>query len=53
MDACEDFAGRRCKDGRPYVRPLRKQAEMPDISTIERDEAYLQSIADEDSPEEE
>lgn len=53
MDACEDFVGRRCKDGRPYVRPLRKQAEIPDISTVERDEAYLQSIADEDSPEEE
>ena len=47
LDAVEDFTGRRTKDGRPYVRPLRKQAEMPDISTIERDEAYLQSITEE------
>ena len=48
MDACEDFTGQRCRDGRPYVRPLRQQAAMPDISTEERDEAYLQLVADEE-----
>ena len=48
MDACDDFTGRRCTDGRPYVRPLRRQAAMPDISTEERDDAYLQLVADEE-----
>ena len=39
-DSVKSFEGKRTKDGRPYVRPLRKQAEMPDITTKERDEAY-------------
>ena len=34
------YRGRRTKDGRPWVRALRKHADMPDITTEERDEAH-------------
>ena len=34
------FSGRRTRDGRPYVRNLRRHATMPDITTTERDEAH-------------
>ena len=34
------FAGRRTRDGRPYVVDLRKHAGIPDITTQERDKYY-------------
>ena len=34
------FTGRRTRDGRPYVRDLRKHAGMPDITTSERNKAH-------------
>ena len=39
VEAAETFDGRRTRDGRPWVRPLRKHAEMPDITRTERDDA--------------
>lgn len=38
--AVETFKGRRTKDGRPYLRYLRKHAGISDITSSERDEAY-------------
>ena len=39
--AVRTFTGRRTRDGRPYVRDLRKHADrIPNITTAERDEAY-------------
>lgn len=40
VSAIQTYTGRRTKDGRPWVRYLRKHADMPDITTKERDEAY-------------
>ena len=43
--ATKTFTGRRTRDGRPWVRYLRKHASMPDITTDERDEAYKRASA--------
>ena len=43
VSACRRFKGRRMRDGRPWVRPLRKEAGMPDITTTERNEAHKRS----------
>ena len=43
--ATRSYTGRRTRDGRPYVRYLRKHANMPDITTDERDEAYKRASA--------
>ena len=40
VEASKTFTGRRTRDGRPYVRHLRKHARMPDITTSERNEAH-------------
>lgn len=38
--AARSYTGRRTRDGRPWVRYLRRHANMPDITTKERDEAH-------------
>ena len=38
--AMKTFAGRRTRDGRPYVVDLRRHAGIPDISTAERDRLF-------------
>ena len=38
--AVKTYTGRRTRDGRPWVRYLRRHAGMPDITTDERDEAH-------------
>ena len=38
--AVKSYSGRRTRDGRPWVRPLRKHAGMPDITTGERNKAH-------------
>lgn len=39
--AISTFTGRRTRDGRPYVRALRKHAKIFDITTRERNEGHL------------
>ena len=39
-EATRNFSGRRTRDGRPYVRVLRKQANLPGITTQERDASW-------------
>ena len=40
VQAVLSYEGRRTRDGRPWVRPLRRHAAMPNITTDERNEAY-------------
>ena len=40
LETVRNFNGKRTRDGRPYLRHLRKDASLPDISRQERDEAY-------------
>lgn len=40
VGAIQSYTGRRTKAGSPWVRPLRKHADMPDITVAERDEAW-------------
>ena len=43
--AMRSFSGRRTRDGRPYVRDLRRHAGMPDITIAERNQAHTDAIA--------
>ena len=38
--ATKTYRGRRTRDGRPWLRPLRRHAGIPDITSPERDEAH-------------